>query len=326
MRRLLALAILLVPSAAAAEPAVGKMGIVFHLVPHFHKAEWTWTPSIRMKISGPISSSTSISVDYTFPNGSSFAKVKCDNVSAVAETEFLTINDCGFRQEDAVATNQTGLFGFQIKMSDPLSNTNKVLFSGKFTVGKQLYNPDKLPAKNKQFYYYVDQDWRLPFGYVGTWYGDTTNNLYTETWVKGRIKDLSQIRGYLFYKGKQVSETTGSFNLRASPPETPQWEYTLLQLRFPALTDKPAGEYDGWKLWENPGDYEVKIMRDGAIARTLTFTIGPDGKPKDTGALKANGIAKEGALVRVNVLAGDGTWRKDAWKTEAYFHNPITGL
>ena len=32
------------PSAFATDPYVGKLGINFHLVPHFNKPEWTWTP------------------------------------------------------------------------------------------------------------------------------------------------------------------------------------------------------------------------------------------------------------------------------------------
>ena len=83
----------------------------------------------------------------------------------------------------------------------------------------------------------------------------------------------------------------------------------------------------GWKLWENPGDYEVKVLRDNKIARTFKFTIGADGKPKDAnGARGSASIAREGALIKGTVDGGDGTIRKDAYKTEAFFHNPVSGL
>ncbi len=316
-----------VQSASAGEPAVGKLGVVFHLKPHFNKPEWTWTPQMRFKVSGPIASSNVITVEYTYPNGRPFAKVECENVSATGETEFLTINDCGYRLEDNVATNQTGVFGFSIKLSDSLAGTNKVLFGGKFTVGKQLYNPDKLPAKTKQFYYYVDQDWRLPVGYVGTWFGDTSNDVYAEVWIKKNIVDQSKINGYLYFNGKQVSEASAGIPLQATPPETPAWEYHQLQLKFRAITEKPPSDgWDGWwKTYENPGNYEIKVLRDGKLIRSLKFVIGADGKPTHNDAAKNIGL-KLGSLVPVNVIDGDGTWRKDAWKTEALFGNPLTGF
>jgi hypothetical protein len=139
-------------AALATEPSVGKLGINFHLVPHFNKPEWTWTPSLRFRINGPLTSADTIWVEYTFPNGKPFVKVQCENISAINDGENLVVNDCGFRQEDDQATNLTGLFGFQIKLTNELAGTNKALFSGKFNVGKKLYNPDSLPDRNKQFY------------------------------------------------------------------------------------------------------------------------------------------------------------------------------
>jgi hypothetical protein len=326
MHRIALVAALLVASQADASPTVDKKGIVFHLKPHTHKPEWSWTPTIRMKIAGPISSSAAITVEYTLPNGKPFTKIQCENTSATAENEFLTLNDCGYSLEDKVAITQTGVFGFKVLLTDGLAGTSETLFSGKFTVGKGVYNPTKAADRNKQFYYYVDQDWRLPLAYAGTHYGDLTNSLVGEVWVKQQIADLSKIRGYLFFNGKQVAETSGSFPLRATPPELKQWEYHQVQLIFPAHVEKPdADGISGWKLYENPGEYEIKMLRDNKIARTFKFTIGKDGKPVDTnGAGKA--VAKEGALVRATVGDGDGTWRKDAWKTEAFFANPASGL
>ena len=84
-------------SAFAAEPSVGKLGINFHLVPHFNKPEWTWTPSIRFRIYGPLASSDVVWVEYTLPNGKPFVKVQCENISAINDGENLVVNDCGFR-------------------------------------------------------------------------------------------------------------------------------------------------------------------------------------------------------------------------------------
>lgn len=319
-----------VGTSLGAEPYVGKLGINFHLVPHYNKPEWTFTPSMRFRIYGPIASSDVLWVEYTLPNGKPWVKVQCADIFAIEANDSIVINDCGFRQEDDVATNLTGLFGFQMKLVNELNGTNKLLYNGKFNVGKTLYNPDKLPDRNKQFYYYVDHDWRIPMAFVGTKYGDTRNDLLCELWVKTPLKDLSKVMAFLMYNGKQVAEATGSYPLRATPPETPAWEYHLLQFDFNALTEKPPSEgWDGFhKLYENPGEYEIKVLRDGKLARALKFSVGRDGRPVDTGGvIKQNAISKEGSLVPVQVLGdGDGVWNKTAWKTDAFWGNPATGF
>ncbi len=332
MRTTVLLAGLLATASAttvAAEPTVDRLGIVFHLKPHQpDKKEWKWSPNLRLKISGPISSSSAIVAEYTLPNGKPWVKVECENVSQTEDNEFLTLNDCGNRLEDKDAITQTGVFGFTVKLTDALSNTNKVLFKGKFTVGRGLYNPSGQADRSKQFYYYVDQDWRLPLAYVFPYTDDATQNLYVENWIKGPIVDASKIRGYLFYRGKQVSEDSISGDLRATPPELKAWEYHQVVIKFPALVSKPVADgYAGFKLWENPGEYEFKLMRDNKVVRTAKFTIGPDGKPKDsTGARASASIARDGILIKTTVDGGDGTIRKDAYKTEAFFHNPPSGL
>ena len=139
---------------------------------------------------------------------------------------------------------------------------------------------------------------------------------------------MSKIRGYLFFNGKQVSEDSISSELRATPPELHAWEYHQVVIKFPAQISKPTADgYGGWHLWENPGDYEFKLMRDNKVVRTAKFTIGADGKPKDTNGARASAsIARDGILLKTTVDGGDGTIRKDAYKTEAFFHNPASGL
>ncbi|MEO8436718.1 MAG: hypothetical protein ABI596_17605 [Pyrinomonadaceae bacterium] len=326
----LLLVLFLFQTAFAAEPSLGKLGINFHLVPHFNKAEWTWTPSIRFRIYGPIASSDVVWVEYTLPNGKPFVKVQCENISAISDSENIVVNDCGFRQEDDQATNLTGLFGFQIKLANELNGTNKRLFSGKFNVSKNLYNPEKLPDRTRQFYYYVDHDWRLPMAYLGVFYGDLSNDLFCELWLKNRILDQSKVLAFLMYNGKQVAEASASFTIAATPPETPQYSYQAVQFHFNALVEKPPSDsLEGhFKLYQNPGEYEIKVLRDGKLARTLKFSIGNDGRPVDAnGLVKQNSIAKEGALVPVQVLGdADGVWNKTAWKTEAFWNNPVPGL
>jgi hypothetical protein len=68
-------------------------------------------------------------------------------------------------------------------------------------------------------------------------------------------------------------------------------------------------------------------LRDGKLARTLKFSIGKDGKPDDLNeVVKQNSIAKEGALVPVQVLGeADGIWNRTAWKSGVW-NNLLTGF
>lgn len=329
MRTTLLLAGLLAMASAttvAAEPTVDRLYVQFTPKPvQPDKKEWTFTPVLRTRVSGPISSSSAITVEYTLPSGKAWLKVECENVTKTAEDEYLTINDCGHQLEDK-GSNQTGAYGFTVKLTDALANTNKVLLKGKFTIGRQLYNPSKQADRNGQFRYYVDEDWRLPIAFAEAVPGDISENLHVETWIKGPIGN-NNLRGYLFFNGKQVAEQSASSYLQATPLDVGAFEYRQLVFKLPALVSKPVAEgVSGWKLWENPGEYEVKVLRDNKVVRTFKFTIGANGRPKDNGARVAAGIARDGALVKATVDGGDGTIRKDAYKTEAFFHNPVSGL
>ncbi len=306
--------------------SVRPLGITIETRANFDNAEWRWTPMIGFRILGPIESGSQIVVDFTLPNGSPFVTLKCET-PRLEEGKNTRIGSCGFNNpDDSKATNQQGLFGFKIKLNNAVSGQNKVLYAGKFNVGRILYNPDGSAEKNKQFYYFVDNDWRLNYAYIGTFYGDTSNNLYAQIWVKNRIQNKADITGYLFYNGKQVSETSPSYELESYPKENSKQEYTMLGLNFQALMAKPeSAGWDGvFKVYENPGDYEVKLLRDKKLVRSIKFSIGSDGKPVSNGVGKE--LINEGAIVPAQILGEvDGVFNKAAWK-DGVWGNPISGL
>jgi hypothetical protein len=291
---------------------------------NFDNAEWTWTPMVTFSVRGPIESGSIITVEYTLPGGKPFVTAKCETYPA--ETgELRRFDLCGKDLPSVKTINQTGKFGFQIKLGKA-SGESKVLYAGKFDVGRQLYNPDGVAEKNKQFYYFIDYDSLLQFAYVGTYSGDLSNNLYSQFWIKNRIDDKSAVSGLLFYQGRQVAEISASFLMDALPKENPKQEYQLIGLNFQALMDKPPsdGMNDWFRVFENPGDYEIRLMRGGKPARALKFSIGKDGKPVP------NGIGKElitaGIIVPAVILGDtDGVFNKAAWK-DGVFGNPVSGL
>jgi hypothetical protein len=292
---------------------------------HQSEAEWLWTPDITFSVRGPIESGSNVTVEYTLPSGKPFVTARCETYPVNAG-ELSRFDLCGKDLPSAKAINQMGNFGFQIKLGNALSGENKILYTGKFNVGRQLYNPDGTPDKNKQFYYFVDNDSLLQFAYIGVYSGDLSNNLYSQFWVKNRIQDKGAITGYLFYNGKQVAEISPSFVMDSNPKENPKQEYQLLGLNFQALMEKPPSDgLDGWfKVYENPGDYEIKLIRDKKLARSIKFSIGKDGKPVSSGVGKE--LITAGIIVPVQILGDtDGVFNKLAWK-DGVFGNPISGL
>jgi hypothetical protein len=312
-----------VPAAHAQK--IRPLGIDILATAHQDNPEWLWTPAVTFTVLGPLEAGSSLSVDYTLPNGKPFVTAKCETYP-IGEGERRRFDLCGKDLESSKAINQTGTFGFQIKLKTASGAEDKVLFSGKFTVGRRLYNLDGTPDKNRQYYYFIDNDWRLPFAYIGTYYGDTSNNLYSEFWIKNRIQDKGAFTGQLFFNGKLVSEISPSFLVESHPKENPKQEFTKLGLLFQALMEKPvATGYEEWfKVYENPGNYEIKLMRDNKLARSIKFSIGKDGKPVANGV--GSDLIGEGIIVPLQVLGDtDGVFNQTAWK-DGVWGNPIKGL
>lgn len=80
-------------------------------------------------------------------------------------------------------------------------------------------------------------------------------------------------------------------------------------------------------LDKNPGDYEVKVLCGGALCRETKFSIGPDGKFVDNNIVTANKINSVAILIPVKVVGTvDGQWQPMAWKTDAFYGNPLKGF
>ena len=92
-------------------------------------------------------------------------------------------------------------------------------------------------------------------------------------------------------------------------------------------TDKFPGQVGAFHVLSgNPGDYEVKVLWKNHLARSLKFTVGADGK-FDNGIAQANKLGTDRVIVPVQIIGDqDGQWNKVAWKTEAFYGNPLTAF
>jgi hypothetical protein len=90
---------------------------------------------------------------------------------------------------------------------------------------------------------------------------------------------------------------------------------------FETVRTKPNPNNSDWHIISaNPGEYEVKVLRNKRLARSIKFSVGPDGKIAENGIASSNGMARDKyILVPVTV----GAWDKNAWKTDAFYGTPL---
>ena len=95
-----------------------------------------------------------------------------------------------------------------------------------------------------------------------------------------------------------------------------------------AVWDKQAEFHPmDFKMYENAGEYEIKILENGKLARTAKFTMGPNGQLVDSGVGKQNNLGTGRIVLPVQITGDqDGTWDRNAYKTDAFFGSPLTGF
>jgi hypothetical protein len=65
----------------------------------------------------------------------------------------------------------------------------------------------------------------------------------------------------------------------------------------------------------------------GHLVRSIKFAVDAQGKIVDNGIATANKLGNDRVIVPVQVLGdSDGQWDKTAWKTDAFYSNPLTGF
>lgn len=299
-----------------------QMSLQFSTRTHRGQAEWRWTPKVNFEVWGKYERYSKFTVLITAPNGNQLFKMICQHEGDSLD-EYATIDGCGNDLESDVATNLTGVFGFKIIQND----NNATLYSGKFTVDKYLYNPSKQPQFNKNFHYYIDYDWRLPMVYVGGWQDEgKPYQLFAWIWIKGDFNGQNP-KAQLFFQGKKVAEASYGEDQTYIAEENPARKFAKMRFRFEAMI-KPTeqqGRDMWWKLYENPGEYEIKLLRNGEVTRSVKFNI-------EKGFPVQNGVGKEvkniyGGIILNSPISGttDGTINQTILKS-GWFGNPISGL
>ena len=292
----------------------------------------SWLPRIEFTTNVNRPSGANYYAEFMQPNGAPWVKLDC-RLGGV-EWECKAPDDSEQQRINAV-----GVFPFAIKMKNPLDGTDKTLFTGKAKVEKAPMIAPEL-KKPAQVAYFVNYDWALPIGYVFD-EGDWPTVAFM---VRGT--NSSGLQLHVFYKGQEVGADQGPFDCSTteqnprptngthdSVPQGGTWERVACSLKGLEWTGGNKGYHT---LDKNPGEYEVKVLWKDELVRTMKFTVGPDGKLADNGLARANGIIgldpingrdTKRVVIPVTVLGTqDGKWDRNAWKTDAFFGNPLTGF
>lgn len=307
---------------------------------------WSWVPRAEFRVNGPIESGSQLYVEYTIPGS---APVQFDCRTEATQKGYWWKTSCGARDiPEAKSTTYTGPVNFTIKMRNELAGTNATLFNGKMKVAKALSNEHGPKAAN-HFVYYVDHDWNLPIGYVyqsaDSVAGWNRPLLHFAFWVRG---DAANFEPHLFYQGKEVGkifyegeevgkpgcdsevDNNTTHYVNDSLPQKAKWSRvycTFYNVRGWDKTGEKPGMFGPlFLLSENPGDYEFKLLRNNRLARSIKFTVGP-GTKFENGIGLANKLGTDRVIVPVQIIGDqDGQWDRNAWKTEAFYANPLTGF
>lgn len=292
-----------------------------------------WLPRISFHPNIDRPSGANYYAEFMQPGGAPWVKLDC---SWEGEEYECKAPD----ESDQKSITAVGVFPFAIKMKNALTGTDQTLFTGKVKVEKGLRN-DAGVGKPNLVSYFANYDWALPIGYVF----DEGDHPSVAFMVRGT--NSSGLQLHAFYKGQEVGSadrgpfTCGDTEQNPAPtnytassmPQGGTWERVACSL-WGLRWDEDTPGYQN--LSKNPGEYEIKVLWKNEQVRTMKFTVGLDGKVVDNGIARANGIVgldrRNGRntsrrVIPVTILGTqDGKWDRTAWKTDAFFGNPLKGF
>jgi len=311
---------------------------------------FSWVPRMQFRVNGPIASGSQLYAEFTVPGIGPWVKFDCKTQET--QKGYWWQPECGGR--DGIAEDKgityTGPVSFTIKMRNELMGGDVTLFTGKMKVAK-VHSNETGPDYVNHFVYYVDQDWNLPIGYVFYERDDVAGwnkPLFSFAfWTRGEINGSFEPHlfrggkevGKMFSDGEQVGKPScGTSEVEDNPTHITephgQFIWTRLKCSFSTVrgwnkTGEPNTGMFGplYLMSENAGDYEIKILYKGHLVRSIKFAVDADGKITDNSIATANKLGNNRVIVPVQVLGdSDGQWDKNAWKTDAYYGNPLTGF
>lgn len=182
--------------------------------------------------------------------------------------------------------------------------------------------------------FYEKADAVLPIGLLSTNNDADLPQLNIFLWFKGEAEH-SNFAAYLYYNGTKIlggtdSEQVDIEDARAIDPTKYQalYKYKEFRFEFPfaMLYMNSNMSHTGKKYYDlskNPGDYEIKILRNKKLARSVKFKVAPNGQIEKTGAIEPHRDFGLNMRIPVTILGdADGIWDAKAYETKAFYGNP----
>lgn len=276
-------------------------------------------PEISFELNGEIPSGGQPWVEFTAPNTPVVHYDAYLEEVWNQENRWKVTAGGGHEVEAALAVgvkDKPGTFSFTVGLRNELMETNAVIYEGTFIVGKTYLDPNNEETAT----FYVNDDWRLPIGYL---YFEEGRGLHVVTFYRGR---QGGVKTYLFHDGKEVANNEGcgiGSEADFDPNMLAWWEEDCTLIGVYGDAESAANGYEpNYDLSAHPGDYEIKCLAGGKLARVIKFTVSPDGS-LDNGLAAANELGSNRVMVPVTVRLDVPVWNKEAWKTGAFYGHPL---
>lgn len=297
---------------------------------------WSWMPKVKFNVTGPIADASFFTIEFTTPDGKPWFSWDSAPFAVAAGQTYEIESEAVPRWQDKRTTIATGTFGFKVTLKNNLNGTSQEMYRGTYKVNKKFAGTSNANFKN-QYAFYVEQDWALPFGYVSfdTKQDENAPKLDLGMWFRGDF-DYERLTAYLFYNGKEISNTKTSNKGRGNSVKAlitqgddnkefywAFWNFTFYNVRAAKANAYP----DAFVLGSNPGNYEIKVVLDDELIRTAGFTVGSDGRIVESDVAAKNNFSATGTLIPVKVIpAKEGALNLTSWKTDAFYGNPLNGF
>jgi len=300
---------------------------------------YSWVPQINFDVLGAIPAGGQLYAEFDTADGKPWISYKMltheleDDVQENIRIE----NSISDEELEKKAIVTEGVFPFRIRLKS--GGADRILFTGKYRVGTYALD-QKIPEYKGKKDFYFDFDWQIPFAYL--WLNPQNSN-QNMPWVSSLTcfrgaSENTKMEAVLFYNGKEISKSGVDTANRVkqtmtSAADEPAYRWMMWQFEFSNVRgfnlDRNSANNTSafFFLDKNPGEYEIKISRDGQPARLLKFTVGKDGKIVDNGVKDKNQIGGVRMIFSVSVLGtADGKWNAAAWRTDALYGNPLIGF
>jgi hypothetical protein len=296
-----------------------------------------WAPEIEFSIYGPVASGSQIYVEWDKADGTPWFTQRMSTPTLAADyyDEVKHVEDLSFDAlEKKAITTPAGIFPFRIKLKNALAGTEQLLFAGKYRM--ENYIPDqKIPEYKGKKDFYSNEDWRIPMAWL--WLNPIKNEdapiLNAQMWFKAS-ENSDKFEAFLFYGGKQIlaSLAMSADETLNNGDDARQNRYSLRTFYFSTVRGFNKAAYpeqyqSSFFQDKNPGEYEIKVLRNGELSRSFKFNVSPEGKVVDNGIAKNNKVGGMRWIIPQKIHgSADGTWNKSAWNTDAFYGNPLNGF